>query len=250
MVVKETDRMLEEQTFKEQELVEKLQSNVVDIKSYVYGTRLHDILKTPVKYPKNIQEELEMSYDEYIVYLLNKHGPAPYHYFFNNTCITKNMKIERFNEGLILHHIAEECGMSAKELLDPEYAKRQSPELYAPKYFVYADYFEHLLLHIKIAEEDIRVNQGRPVGTDLTGARMIYREINRYYATGKTPIANKVAAENIKDRYEEYLEILRWMLKDEEMSLYIKEEELAMDSNGIIVRKILEDIKNFEKKED
>ena len=55
----------------------------------------------------NIKEEIEMTYDEYVKYLINKYGAAEYDYFCNENCKSKNKKNSRTAEGLFCHHIDE-----------------------------------------------------------------------------------------------------------------------------------------------
>ena len=59
---------------------------------------------------KEILEEMEMNYDEFVSYLLKKYGPAKYDYFTNATCKTKSKRISRTKEGLFCHHIDEDKG--------------------------------------------------------------------------------------------------------------------------------------------
>lgn len=54
-----------------------------------------------------IKNQLKMTYDELVDYLLKKYGPAQYDYFCNESCKSKNSKVSRTNEGLYCHHIDE-----------------------------------------------------------------------------------------------------------------------------------------------
>lgn len=55
-----------------------------------------------------IKNQLKMTYNELIDYLLKKYGPSKYDYFCNESCKSKNHKISRTNEGLYCHHIDED----------------------------------------------------------------------------------------------------------------------------------------------
>ena len=55
-----------------------------------------------------IKEELAMTYNELVEYLLNKYGSAKYDYFCNESCKSKNTKVSRTSEGLFCHHIDED----------------------------------------------------------------------------------------------------------------------------------------------
>ena len=54
-----------------------------------------------------IKNQLKMTYDELVDYLLKKYGSAQYDYFCNESCKSKNSKVSRTNEGLYCHHIDE-----------------------------------------------------------------------------------------------------------------------------------------------
>ena len=59
-----------------------------------------------------IKNQLKMTYDELVDYLLKKYGPAQYDYFCNESCKSKNSKVSRTNEGLYCHHIDENKAIS------------------------------------------------------------------------------------------------------------------------------------------
>ena len=149
----------------------------------------------------NLNELINASYDELVQYLLDKYGPAQYDYFNTPECKSKSSKLSRTKEGLFCHHIAEN-----KEILlsTPEVA-RQHPFEYQQKHnLVYANYIEHLLLHIKIVKED---TEGRGVG--LGGVVMISSILNDYYRHKKADGWKKYAIDVIKDSYEDYITILK-----------------------------------------
>ena len=98
---------------------------------------------------KEILEEMEMNYDEFVSYLLKKYGPAKYDYFTNATCKTKSKRISRTKEGLFCHHIDEDKGYM---LSHTGCALEQPFEYQKAERLVYCNYIEHLLLHILIGK--------------------------------------------------------------------------------------------------
>lgn len=93
---------------------------------------------------------MKKSYADIVDFLLLHHGPAQGDYFVNETCKTKNKKISRTSEGLFCHHIDEDKAI----MLSNEAFASKNPFTYQKaERLVYCNYLEHLLLHIKIAEE-------------------------------------------------------------------------------------------------
>ena len=143
---------------------------------------------------------VDMTYDEYVNYLLEKYGPAKYDYFCTETCRSKNPKSSRTKEGLFCHHIDENKMIL---LSTPEIARQCPFEYQKADRLVYADYIEHLLLHIKIAMED---TSGMLLG--IGGIIMISGTLNGYYRHKKATGWKETAMNVIKDRYDEYIEIM------------------------------------------
>jgi hypothetical protein len=143
-----------------------------------------------------------MSYEDYVQHLLNKYGPAKYDYFCTPECKSKSSKISRSKEGLFCHHIAEN-----KEILlsTPEVARSHTFEYQKAHNLVYADYMEHLLLHIKIVEEDVL-----GIGVGLGGVIMISSAMNDYYRHGLSDGWRKYATDKIENRYNDYIEVMRY----------------------------------------
>lgn len=247
VVLDNSDRIKEiknKNEFKDKE-EERLSRNLkegllIDIHSYGNSNRLEYILKRELIKPMTLEEEMEMEYEDYIVYLLNKYGPAKCDYYMNDLYVSKNPEIERLSEGLFCHHVAEECNVSLSQLMSGDFLKSYAYDLDNHKFFVYGDYLEHLLLHIKIAMEDIYLSNGQQANIDLSGARKIWRELNDYYDTGKTLMAHRKAVEFISHRFEDYILILKWMLTNEEMSKYCSIEKLSVNQNGVVVNKIFD----------
>lgn len=93
--------------------------------------------------------EKDLAYDDQIKYLQNKYGLSKENYFVKDTCKSRNKKISRTNEGLIIHHVKEN-EQGAFMLSDPICAKKFPFEYQMPNNLVYCNYLEHLLLHLKI----------------------------------------------------------------------------------------------------
>lgn len=152
-------------------------------------------------YTEKMDKYLKMSYAEYVAYLLEKYGPAKYDYFYNENCKSKNNKNSRSAEGLFCHHVDED-----KEILlsTPEIAQVNSFEYQKADRLVYADYLEHLLLHVKIVEEDEKKN-----GCGLGGVIMISSVLNDYFRHGRADGWKRNAMKHVDGKYEKYIEIMR-----------------------------------------
>ena len=187
--------------------------------------------------PQNVQEELAMSYDDYVQYLLRKYGTVPYDYFVNSDCKTKNIKNTRTRDGLFCHHIDED-----KEIMlsNPEVARMCPFEYQKADRLVYCTILEHLILHIKIAEADKNSSLG------IGGAEMIWKQINGYYTIKKVNGWRKPAFCVIDDKYDDYIFVMRYLrdviANDTVMSFYYSKPQLATNWNGNIINKILKDI--------
>lgn len=105
----------------------------------------------------------DLKYIQYVTYLQNKYGMTKGPYFvFSRTgewvyistttskkFLMKNDKIRRLEEGLIIHHVAEDDHYD----LSNKYKADQYPKIYQePALLCYCDLLEHLLLHIMIYE--------------------------------------------------------------------------------------------------
>ena len=91
-----------------------------------------------------------LTYSQLVEHLLDKYGRSTCDYFYRNNCKSKNPKVSRASEGLICHHIDED---KAIMLSTPKWAAKCPFEWQKADRLVYCNYLEHLLLHIKIAEE-------------------------------------------------------------------------------------------------
>ena len=239
---------MEELDRQEEALVSKLKdkNSVFDIDDYYYGNK--DLLidfQSEVKIPSNIEEAWLMTHDEYVIYLFNKYGHPTCDYFRQGDKYkTKNMNVERLTEGLFLHHLAEECRITFNALVDKEFAKKRHHNLYTAKNFIYCNYIEHLLLHIKIAIDDFNEPQGS--GIDINGAKKIWRELNKYYTNQKVLLQNKKAAELVQGQYNDYIYIMKQVLhlirSNTPFAQYCTEDELITDDIGMICPGIRTDL--------
>ena len=95
--------------------------------------------------------ELVKNYDysTYCNHLLEKYGAVDGDYF--TPTFSQNMSIKRTEEGLYIHHIDED---KIANLSDYDVAKVNSFEHQRAGRLVYADLFEHILLHILIGEQN------------------------------------------------------------------------------------------------
>lgn len=95
--------------------------------------------------------ELVKNYDysTYCKHLLEKYGVVGGDYF--TPTFSQNMAIKRADEGLYIHHIDED---KVANLSDYDVAKASSLDYQRAERLVYADLFEHILLHILIGEQN------------------------------------------------------------------------------------------------
>lgn len=190
--------------------------------------------------PRCIEDEIRMPYRDYVVYLRRKYGMPSVKFFYVDG--QKDMKVERLNEGLFLHHIAEEFRTTLEDMTEPSFAMTKSHSIYTPENFIYGDFIEHLLLHIKISQGDISENNDN--GIDIIGAKKIWRKINKYWTTYTVPLKYRKAIERIEDKKMDYVKILRLLAtlikNNEEFADHCSLRDLAQDEMGVIHQEILE----------
>lgn len=111
--------------------------------------------------------ELVKNYDysTYCNHLLEKYGAVGGDYF--KSTFSQNRTIKRADEGLYIHHIDEN---KVANLSNYEVAKVNSFDYQKADRLVYADLFEHILLHILIGEQ----NNGLGFG----GAEIMFAQAN------------------------------------------------------------------------
>ena len=105
----------------------------------------------------DIDNILAMTYEEYIDSLFEKYGRVPCDYFTDSSFQKKNREIIRTEDGLWCHHIDEDKipNLSSKPLRAYD-AVRDPSEYQKAERLVYCNYIEHMLLHMKIFEKEIK----------------------------------------------------------------------------------------------
>lgn len=185
-----------------------------------------------------IQQALLMSYEQYVSYLLIKYGSAKYDYFCNESCRSKNSKISRSKEGLFCHHIAEN-----KEILlsTPDIARTHPFDYQKSHNLVYANYLEHLLLHIKIVEEDKSHS-----GLGLGGVLMICGAINDYYRHGLADGWRVYATAHLDGKFNEYIQMMQYFQNiirdDAELCKMLQAPVLAQGWYGKINKNVYKEL--------
>ena len=164
-----------------------------------------------------------------------------YFYYISIFNSSKNKLVSRTAEGLFCHHIDED---KAIMLSNDEYAARNPFEYQKANRLVYCNLLEHLLLHVKIAENPSEnANEGELPG--IGGAiNFICKDLNDIYA-GKEPADEwrKKVAEKVKDSFEDYIAILRYLWNVVESNpLYkaiITKEMLCVGWDGKVVKEVM-----------
>ena len=196
-----------------------------------------------IKYDSSVSyaDELKMSYKDLVAHLLAKYGAAKGDYFLTESCRSKNNSISRGKEGLFCHHIDED---KAIMLSNPDFAARNPFEYQKANRLVYCDILEHLILHIKIAEEpkSDAANENELVGIG-GAATFICRQINDCYS-GKylTQYFMVKIREQIKDKFDDYVMILQRLydlIKGNEMySIMFSKDDICSGYDGEIVQRV------------
>ena len=152
---------------------------------------------------------LKMSYQDIVSALLKKYGTAKHNYFKDTACKTKNSLVTRTNEGLFCHHIDED---KAIMLCNDKFAVNNPFEYQKADRLVYCNLLEHLLLHVKIAENpnsDANENELPGIGGAIN---FICKDLNDIYS-GKefADEWRKNVANKVKDNFDDYIVILRYL---------------------------------------
>lgn len=170
------------------------------------ATTTNNVFKLNLEYIKtsDIKKELKMSYIEYVNYLLQKYGSAKYDYFRTPSCSSRNPNISRTDEGLFCHHIDED---KAILLSNPEIARNYPFEYQKANRLVYCDIVEHLILHIKIAEEREICFSDIGIG----GTSLITENINKYISNPYSSNWEKTVIKVLEQKYNEYIYVLGYL---------------------------------------
>ena len=197
------------------------------------------------------EKSLKLAYNDIIQNLLNKYGPAKHNYFKDTNCTEKNHKVSRTDEGLYCHHIDED---KAILLSNDMFAANNPFDYQKANRLVYCNLLEHLLLHVKIAENPSKkANKNELPG--IGGAiAFLCKELNDIYA-GKEPEEEwrKKIVEKVKDNFNDYITVLRYLWNVVENNpLYksiITKEMLCVGYDGKIVPKVLKALNGEETEE-
>ncbi len=147
----------------------------------------------------------DLNYLQYCDYLQDKYGLSKYNYMTKSW--NKVQKVTRTKEGLIAHHKYENRTIM---LSTKEFAMNFPFEWQLAENLVYADYLEHLLLHIMITENpctDEEIFGAVGIGGVVN---FIGPELNDYYSGWVTGQGwRKTCHDQIKDDKEVYLAMLK-----------------------------------------
>ena len=161
--------------------------------------------------PAEYTMELSLSYADLVEYLTRKYGEVGGDYFVDESCTTVNLAIRRTFEGLICHHVDED---KAAQLSDPRFAQQHPFAYQTAERLVYATMMEHLILHVKIAEE--RAGQGDPLSLTMgivNAVRSLCREINDYYDHPESVQSRQSRVlRKMEGMFDTYLAILRYFI--------------------------------------
>ena len=184
---------------------------------------------------------LKMSYQDIVSALLKKYGAAKHNYFKDTACKIKNSLVTRTNEGLFCHHIDED---KAIMLCNDKFAVNNPFEYQKADRLVYCNLLEHLLLHVKIAENpspDANENELPGIGGAIN---FICKDLNDIYS-GKefADEWRKNVANKVKDNFDDYIIILRYLWniveKNPVYKAIITKEMLCVGWDGKVVKEVM-----------
>ena len=184
---------------------------------------------------------LKMSYQDIVSALLKKYGSAKHNYFKDTACKAKNPLVTRTNEGLFCHHIDED---KAIMLCNDKFAVNNPFEYQKADRLVYCNLLEHLLLHVKIAENpnpDANENELPGIGGAIN---FICKDLNDIYS-GKefADEWRKNVADKVKDNFDDYIIILRYLWnvveKNPVYKAIITKEMLCVGWDGKVVKEVM-----------
>ena len=170
-----------------------------------------------------LHSALEMSYNKYVSYLKQKYGEAKVPYMTKN--YNKNPKVTRTKEGLFCHHIMEN---RVSGLYDGDCAKKHPFSYQEPENLVYCNFLEHLILHLKITQEQIEEYMDKdihyvyhpfPDTLGITGVNFIVSQLNDLYSgyVGTGWLQNCFNV--VKDMEEDYYIIMNEVFKCVEIAI-------------------------------
>lgn len=184
---------------------------------------------------------LKTNYQDIVSALLKKYGSAKHNYFKDTACKIKNPLVTRTNEGLFCHHIDED---KAIMLCNDKFAVNNPFEYQKADRLVYCNLLEHLLLHIKIAENpspDANENELPGIGGAIN---FICKDLNDIYSGKKfSDEWRKNVADKVKDNFDDYIIILRYLWniveKNPVYKAIITKEMLCVGWDGKVVKEVM-----------
>lgn len=184
---------------------------------------------------------LKTNYQEIVSALLKKYGSAKHNYFKDTACKIKNPLVTRTNEGLFCHHIDED---KAIMLCNDKFAVNNPFEYQKADRLVYCNLLEHLLLHVKIAENpspDANENELPGIGGAIN---FICKDLNDIYSGKKfSDEWRKNVADKVKDNFDDYIIILRYLWniveKNPVYKAIITKEMLCVGWDGKVVKEVM-----------
>ena len=189
--------------------------------------------------------EVSLSYSALVEHLRRKYGKAKGDYFTDETCRTVNLINVRAYEGLHCHHVD---AIDVIRLSEPEVAAKQPFAYQKADRLVYANVLEHLLLHIKIAEENAARDRSLPERMGVIhAARGLCREMNDYFEDPTSVrVRQSYLLQSLAGQLEQYAFILRYFATViESGSCYtamISRRDLARGSTNLLVPAVWERI--------
>ena len=178
---------------------------------------------------EDIEQLLKLDYLQAVNFLKNKYGICKYDYFCNEKCISKNKKASRSREGLFLHHIDEN---KYANLSKEQIAIKHPYEVQKSDRLVYCNFLEHLLLHVKIFEDyvDGKCEQCATTGVIL----FLLPDLNNFFCTDNfVNNFNHTYGEVIKDNFNEYILILKYLINLSKPNPYDNERKKLRRSCGL-----------------
>lgn len=184
---------------------------------------------------------LKTNYQDIVSALLKKYGSAKHNYFKDTACKIKNPLVTRTNEGLFCHHIDED---KAIMLCNDKFAVNNPFEYQKVDRLVYCNLLEHLLLHVKIAENpspDANENELPGIGGAIN---FICKDLNDIYSGKKfSDEWRKNVADKVKDNFDDYIIILRYLWniveKNPVYKAIITKEMLCVGWDGKVVKEVM-----------
>lgn len=184
---------------------------------------------------------LKTNYQDIVSALLKKYGSAKHNYFKDTACKIKNPLVTRTNEGLFCHHIDED---KAIMLCNDKFAVNNPFEYQKADRLVYCNLLEHLLLHVKIAENpspDANENELPGIGGAIN---FICKDLNDIYSGKKfSDVWRKNVADKVKDNFDDYIIILRYLWniveKNPVYKAIITKEMLCVGWDGKVVKEVM-----------